>query len=99
VTVVWTPRALNHLAQIEAWIGRDDADRAASWVEALIARGDSLASMPMRGAVLPELPDGPWRQVLHGNYRIVYRVFESGKVSILAVFEGHRLLRADDIDI
>jgi toxin ParE1/3/4 len=48
------------------------------------------------GRWVPELPESKLRELIEGNYRIVYRV--RGKtVQILTVFEGHRRFPASDV--
>jgi plasmid stabilization system protein ParE len=42
------------------------------------------------------LPDSGLRELVIGNYRIVYRRTPSAVV-VLTVFEGHRLLRPDEL--
>ncbi len=49
------------------------------------------------GRKLPEMLQGPLRELIEGNYRIVYRVVGE-TVEILTVFERHRLLREDDVN-
>jgi toxin ParE1/3/4 len=48
------------------------------------------------GRMVPEIARPEIRELIHRKYRIVYRVKESG-VEILTVFEGHRLLRIDEV--
>jgi len=48
--------------------------------------------MPRSGRVVPELARDDVREVIVGNYRIVYRI-EAEAIVILTVFEGHKLLK------
>jgi len=43
---------------------------------------------------VPEVGDESLREVIHGNYRIVYRVSDQA-VEIVTVFHGARLFRLD----
>ena len=47
--------------------------------------------MPHSGRVVPEFAQEDIREVIVGNYRIVYRI-EAKDVVVLTVFEGHKLL-------
>jgi plasmid stabilization system protein ParE len=49
------------------------------------------ARQPRAGRVVPEVGREDVREVLVGNYRIVYEV-RSAEIRILTVFEGHRSL-------
>lgn len=94
--VVWTEQAWSRLLAIERFIARDDASAATRLVDKLIDRGDSLKEHPRRGRRLPELPESGLRELIVDNYRIVYRRTPRA-VEVLTVFEGHRLLRLDEL--
>jgi addiction module RelE/StbE family toxin len=94
--VVWADQAFDRLAEIRDYIARDDPEAADRHIDKLIARGDSLSEFPNLGRRLPELPRADLRELVEGNYRIVYRVREEA-IQILTVFEGHRLLPIDDL--
>jgi plasmid stabilization system protein ParE len=55
---------------------------------------DRLQDHPLSGRVVPELGDTSIREVIHGNYRIVYRL-RHDVVEIATVFHGARLFRLD----
>lgn len=95
--VAWSARAVRDLEAIGDYIALDSPRAALRLVEGLIVRGDALAEMPLFGRVVPELGRPDTREVLSGNYRLVYRVID-GSVRVLTVFEGHRQLGrlADD---
>lgn len=94
--VVWTATAVTRLEIIEDFIAADDPRAAATFVDRLIDIGKSLVDAPSRGRTIPELPGSGLREVIHRGYRIVYRITPS-RVEILTVFEGHRLLREDEL--
>jgi len=96
VRIVWTDHAYLRLAEIEDFVARDRPEAAERLVVRLIDRVDVLAQQPSVGRVLPELPRSGLRELVEGNYRIVYRLRE-GEVEILTVFEGHRRLPVDDL--
>jgi toxin ParE1/3/4 len=96
--VNWTEQAWERLLEIERFVGRDDARAAARLVDKLVDRGEGLAEHPERGRRLPELPESGLRELIVGNYRLVYRPTPTA-VEVLTVFEGHRLLRPDDLPI
>ena len=84
------------LRQIETFVARDDPGAAERLIDRLINRGDALTDHPDRGRRLPELPESGLRELLVGNYRIVYRRTPK-TVEVLTVFDGHRLLREDEL--
>ncbi len=96
--VVWIRQAFQRLAEIEDFIARDDAQAVARHTERLIARTEALAAHPQLGSIVPEVPGGNLRELVEGNYRIVYRV-RGDVVEVLTVFEGHHLLPQEALPI
>ncbi|NTW53806.1 MAG: type II toxin-antitoxin system RelE/ParE family toxin [Chlorobaculum sp.] len=96
--VVWSSEALGKLDEIERFIAQDHPERAFAFIELLLDKGDSIASFPEMGRVVPEFSRFDIREILVGNYRIVYRVNPT-QVVILTVFEGHRALRSEEFDL
>ena len=94
--VVWTEQAWDRLVEIEAFVADDDPGAAQRLVDKLVAQGDSLVRHPDRGRIIPEIPGSGLRELLVGNYRIVYR-HTAKMIEILTVFEGHRLLRREEL--
>jgi addiction module RelE/StbE family toxin len=87
----WSERAAEDLLAIGRYIARDNRPAARRWVEGLRERARLAAEHPLAGRVVPEIEREDIREVLRGNYRIVYRV-DGDAIEVLTVFEGHRLL-------
>ena len=94
--VLWTEQAFARLSEIEAFIAGDDPAASQRFIARLIRRASQLAKTPQMGRLVPELPESKLRELIEGNYRIVYRV-RVRTVQILTVFEGHRRLPMDDL--
>ncbi len=94
--VVWTTTALTRLEVIEDHIASDDPKAAVRFVDELVDKAESLSSNPHRGRFVPELPASALRELIHGNYRLVYRVTQK-QVQVLTVFEGHRPLKTEEL--
>jgi toxin ParE1/3/4 len=82
--------------EIEQFIAKDNPERAEKFINKLIDRGESLKDFPFKGRIVPEFSINEIREVIEKAYRIVYRVSEQ-RVEILTVFEGHRLIRINEI--
>jgi toxin ParE1/3/4 len=94
--VVWTTQAWERLREIEIFIAQNSPGAATRLIDRLISRTEALAHHPDRGRRLPEMPASGLRELVVGNYRIVYRR-GSRRIEVLTVFEGHRLLRREEI--
>ena len=55
-----------------------------------------LPDNPRCGRVVPEIGSSDIRELIFRGYRIVYRV-TGDALEILTVFEGHRLLRVNEL--
>jgi addiction module RelE/StbE family toxin len=94
VRIRWSRRALEDLREIGSYISRDSPSAARRWVGRLQEGIRKTTSMPRVGRVVPELNLENIREILLGNYRIVYRLRDR-EIEVLTVFEGHQLLRLD----
>ena len=93
----WTERARRDLLSIARYIERDNLAAARRWVGRLREGARAAARRPLAGRVVPELGRRDVREVLLGNYRLVYRVHRNA-IDVLTVFEGHRLFSIEDVD-
>jgi toxin ParE1/3/4 len=94
----WTHEALLRLFEIEDFISQDSPDRARKFVDQIIEHTESLSDNPLSGRIVPEITNPDIRELIFRKYRIVYRI-EGNNLDILTVFEGHRLLRIDEIEL
>ena len=92
--IVWAPQAIDDVAAIRAYIARDSSHYADLIVERIVAVIGLLASSPRAGRVVPETGDESLREIIHGNYRIVYRL-RPDAIEIATVLHGARLFRLD----
>ena len=90
-SLYWTRQAREDLRAIRAHIARDAPATATAYVRKLRASVERLRQFPFSGEVVPELGREDLREVLQGNYRLIYRVSEM-RLDILAVYHGSRIL-------
>ena len=94
----WTREALERLTEIEDYITKDSPDRAIRFVQYLTDQGENLKDHPKIGRVVPEIGNENIRELIAKKYRIIYQISEN-EIDILTVFEGHRLLRLEELGI
>ena len=88
MTVVWSPRAIDHLADLRAYIARENPGAAARTARKLLAAVDRLAALPNLGR--PGRVSGTRELVVPGTrYVIPYRV-RGERLEIIAVFHGRQ---------
>ena len=96
--IKWTNEALMRLFEIEDFISQDSPERAEKFVDQIIEHAETLSDNSLRGKTVPEISNPDIRELIFKKYRIVYRV-KGNSLDILTVFEGHRLMRIDEIEI
>lgn len=96
--ILWAQEALEQLIKIEDFISKDNPERAARFVDEIVDHAEAvLPGDPRIGRTVPEISNPEIRELLFKKYRIVYQI-NKNNLEILTVFEGHRLLRLDEID-
>jgi len=86
----WTETARQDLQAIRRYIAADNPTAAKRWVGRLRERAQNTLHSPLAGCRVSEFLRDDIRELIEGNYRIVYQVFED-RLVILTVFEGHQL--------
>jgi addiction module RelE/StbE family toxin len=92
--VVWTRRAIEDVQAIRSFIEHDSPHYSGLVAQRIVAAVERLARFPESGRVVPELERPELREVIHGPYRIVYRVREN-RVDVLTVHHSARILRME----
>jgi len=98
VKLIWSPLAIERVSEIAEYIARDSLPAAQRWVENTFDRVRQLEHFPDSGRHVPEDPTRPdLREIIHGNYRIIYKVKPEG-VDILTVRHGRQILPLEEIE-
>ena len=92
--IIWGEDTLSDLEVIYDYIARDSPRYARQQVERIGNAVERLYQSPESGRRLPDFPQLPHREVVVGNYRVVYRYDpERDVVNIVMVVHGARLLK------
>lgn len=92
VKVIWTELAIDDLKSIHDYISRDSKIYADRFIEKLISRIDQPENFPNSGRVVPEFGSEITRELIEGNYRIVYRI-NSDHVGVVRIHHSARKLK------
>jgi len=90
VQINWTHQAKNDLKKISEYISKDSKRYARLQIAKLRARTIILKSQTESGKVVEELNDTSIRELVEGNYRIIYKVVSLERVDILTVHHAAR---------
>jgi len=93
VKVVWTEPALRDLDDIGEYIAKDSERYAREVVRSLFEITLLIKYQPKSGRLVPEFKRNDLRELINGNYRIVYRVVDIYRIDILTVHHSARQLK------
>jgi toxin ParE1/3/4 len=93
VKLIWTDQAIDDLGDIGDYIGENSERYAKLTVKKLYDRTDILKLFPMTGRMVPEKNDENVRELIEGNYRIIYEIISSDQINVLAVHHSARDLK------
>lgn len=96
MNVVWSPLAIERATEIADVIATDRPSAADRWLDELFGATDRLGAFPESGRVVPELQRIDLREVIHKEYRIIYRIDSQG-VSIMTVRHSRQLTTASEL--
>ena len=90
VRINWTFQAKNDLIDIADYISKDSKLYAKRQVLKIRNRTNILKSHKLSGRKVPEIQDEDIREVIEGNYRIIYRVVNESRIDILTIHHSAR---------
>jgi addiction module RelE/StbE family toxin len=94
VKIIWTQRSLTDLKSIAEYISRDSIKYASLTVERIINVTTYVETNPKIGRMVPELRrQDKIREIILGNYRIIYKITSTQTVHILTVLHSYKRLR------
>jgi toxin ParE1/3/4 len=92
-SLVWTRPALDSLLEITRYVMADNPSAAQKFAASIKAKVGRLQRLPESGRLVPDFPSSGLREILIGDYRVIYRFLKSTQtVQILAVHHGAQLL-------
>ena len=93
VRIKWTDIAIENLADIGDYIGKDSIKYAKITVRALFTSANVLKQHPYIGRVVPEFNNPDIRELIRGNYRVIYRIIDEKNIDIITIHHSARLLK------
>ena len=94
--IIWSPLAIDRASEIAEYIAQDKPSAAEKWISTVFSKVEHLNSSPEIGRIVPEIRNDQFRELIYGNYRIVYR-FGKEQISILTIRHGKQILPINEI--
>jgi toxin ParE1/3/4 len=93
VRINWTNQARDDLKNIFEFISQDSFGYAKIQIIRLRSSTKKLKDHPKIGRIVPEFGSEQIREIIVGNYRVVYRVVSENRLDILTVHHSARDLQ------
>ena len=81
----WTDQAKADLVKIGEFIAKDSVKYAILTIQRIRERARQLKSFPFSGRVVPEVEIKELREIVFGNYRIIYQIISSTRIDVITV--------------
>ncbi len=75
VKIIWTEQAVSDLKDILDYISKDPRQYAENQIRRIKSRTILLKTRPECGRIVPEVDVNEIRELIEGNYRIIYRIY------------------------
>ncbi len=85
VQINWTPQSISDLKAIKDYIATDSFKYAKLQVIKLRLRPRILREHIYAGKIIGELGKENYRELIEGNYRIIYKIVSNTRIDILTI--------------
>lgn len=91
----WTELSVDDMTNIAEFISKDSVKYATIQIRRIRERARLLRTKPFLGRIVPEIQDDSIRELILGNYRIIYKIVSEDRIDILTVHHSAKLLRIE----
>lgn len=90
VEVRWTLQAIEDINSIAEYIAKDSLRYAKIQTERFFDTTEILLTKPSVGRIVPEIKKANIRELILGNYRIIYKIISTKRIDILTIHHSAR---------
>lgn len=90
VEIKWTPQAIEDINSIAEYIAKDSFRYAKIQTERFFDTAEILLTKPSIGRIVPEIKKTNIRELILGNYRIIYKIISTKRIDILTIHHSAR---------
>lgn len=94
--IIWSPLAIERINEIADYIAEESPEASIKWIDDVFSKVERLEAFPLSGRPVPEIDRSDIREILFGNYRIIYRILKN-EVDILTVRHSKQKLPKKEI--
>jgi len=92
--IVLTDRFLTRVEECTDYIALDHIPTAIKWAEGVFEHCQKLSDQPESERIVPEFRRPEIRELIHGNYRLVYEL-KTNQIDMLTIWHTRQMLPDD----
>jgi len=93
--IVLTDRFLTRVEEYTDYIAMDHIPTAIKWAEGVFEHCQKLSDQPESGRIVPEFRRPEIRELIHGNYRLVYEL-KTNQIDMLTIWHTRSRISGPD---
>ena len=93
--IVLTDRFLTRVEECSDYIALDHIPTAVKWAEGVFEHCQKLSDQPESGIIVPEFRRPEIRELIHGNYRLVYEL-KTNQIDMLTIWHTRSRISGPD---
>ena len=97
VEIKWTKQSIKDIDNIASFIAQDSEKYASIQTLRFFESVKILESQTEIGRIVPEIGKSNIRELIEGNYRIIYLIKSSSRIDILTIHHSKRLISNNPI--
>lgn len=92
--VIFTDQFLDRVEECTDYIALDHVPTAINWAHGVFEQCQKLIRQPGSSRIVPEFSRPEIREVIHGNYRLVYEL-KTNQIDMLTIWHTRQILPDD----
>jgi addiction module RelE/StbE family toxin len=92
----WSPLAVERLTDIVNFISEDKPTAARNFADKILNSVEKLKIFPQSGRVVPELGKSKYRELIVGNYRVIYSISDN-IIQIFTIRHAKQILNKEHL--
>lgn len=93
----WTDQSILDLINIADFIAKDSRKYAKITIAKIRHSARRVSDYPLLGRIVPEVNLSEIREIIVGNYRLIYFIVDKERIDIISVYHSSRLLNIQEI--
>jgi len=89
--VIFTDHFLKRVEECTDYIALDHIPTAVKWARGVFEHCQKLSKQPESGRIVPEFKRPEIRELIHGNYRLVYEL-KTNQIDMLTIWHTRQMM-------